>query len=165
MKMPSFKLSLNKKNLEVAEALKKSKDYVNVTVEGDIIKVSFDWGLNISRLSLGTIGKDLTDTDWNRLLKEIKKTLKEAKIRDFNTELISIHPLKTEQLHIRISPQEKNLIKRAAEIEGISITDFVRIATLRMADETIEKKRIRRMKKEAEEEAREEERKARTYVS
>jgi len=143
--VPCFTLRLNKTNLRIAEAIKNAVDGVKVDVREDGILVSFDYGLNISRLELGSVGMDLTPGQWNALAREIKKTLVGAKVREFNSMLIGIHPLKTERIDIRLDPLEKALIVDAARIEQKSITDFIRTAALRLADEVFDRETAKKM--------------------
>jgi len=143
--MPHFTLRLNKANLKIAEAIKNAADDVKVDVQDGFIRVSFKYGLNISRLELGPVGNDLTPNQWNALAKEIRQTLVGAKVREFNSMLIGIHPLRTERIDIRLDPLEKALIKDAARIEQKSITDFIRAAALRVADEVFDRETARRM--------------------
>jgi hypothetical protein len=147
--MPSFKLPLNKKYQRITEALLEAKgDYVTINVENDRIVVSFEDGLVITRFDLGEIGKELTDKDWNALCREVKSSLTGAKVRDFNTELIGIHPLKTKFMGIRLTSIERKLIEEAARIEQTSLTDFVRVAALRVADQVIYEEKMRKLEQE-----------------
>jgi hypothetical protein len=148
--MPHFILKLNKRNLEIAEAIKKVADGVKVEVLEDGIRASFDYGLDISRLELGSAGVNLTPSQWNALAREIKRTLVGAKVRDFNSALIGIHPLKTERIYIRLDPLEKALIADAAKIEQKTITDFIRAAALRMAEEVFDRETLKKMQKRKE---------------
>ena len=144
--MPSFKLPLNKKYQRIAEALQNTKgDYVDVSTERDKIVVSFEDGLIITRFDLGEVGRELTDKDWIALYKEVKSSLTGAKVRDFNMELIGIHPLKTRFIGIRLTPIERGLIEEAARIEQMSLTDFVRVAALRVADQVISEEQARKL--------------------
>ena len=141
--MPSFTLKVNKRNLAIAKSLEK-KNGVKVTVENGEIKVTFDAGLLISRI-FDLEELRLTDPQWSRLMKEIKKTLVGAKIRDFDGETIGIHPLMTEQIRIRIDPLSKATIKEAAKIAQMTITDFMRTAALMMADQIISEEQARKL--------------------
>jgi len=163
--MPSFRLKLNKRNLAIANALKEAKgDYVTIQEKGNEIDISFKEGLIITRFDLGDIGKELTDSGWNALLREIKKTLSGAKVRDFNSELIGIHPLRTEIISMRLTPLERSFIEDAAEIEERSLTDFIRTAALMMANEVLNMEKLRRLEEERKQQEQEEQER-RAYVA
>ncbi|MGA7669532.1 MAG: DUF1778 domain-containing protein [Nitrolancea sp.] len=49
---------------------------------------------------------------------------------------------KAARLEFHISSEQKQLIQRAAELEGVSLTDFVRSALQRAAEETIRRHNI-----------------------
>jgi len=143
--MPSFKLKLNKRNVAIAKILEKKSDYgVKVTEENGEVKVTFNAGLLISRIfDLGEL--KLTDSQWARLMKEIRKTLVGAKIRDFDGETIGIHPLMTEQVRVRIDPLSKATIEEAARIAQMTVSDFLRMAGLRMAEQIINEEQARKL--------------------
>jgi hypothetical protein len=82
--------------------------------------------------------------------RQIKRTLVGAKVRDFNSALIGIHPLRTERVYIRLDPLEKALIADAAKIEQKTITDFIRAAALRMAEEVFDRETLKKMQKRKE---------------
>lgn len=148
--MTHFTLSLHKKNMKIAKAIQRANiEYVELATQGDKITVSFKEGLQISRLELSSLGIDLSDNDWATLCKEIKKTLRGGKVRDFNSLIIGIRPLKTELLTIRLSPLEKSQMLEAAKIEGESVTSFIRTAALRRVSEVFDRETAQRMVEEA----------------
>lgn len=162
--MPFFTLKKNRRNVAIAEAIKSAYDDVKVSVQKDRIYISFKYDVTFSVLDLNTYAI-ATDEHWRSFMKEIKRTLTGAKIREFNKLIIGISPLRTRRLYIRLTPSEKNLMRKAAEISGTTVTDFARTAILNAAGETLNEETARRMERRAEEKTREEERKTRTYVS
>lgn len=50
--------------------------------------------------------------------------------------------LKTERLEARISRQQKDLLERAAALMGLSITDFLIMATQKAAEEVIQQHQV-----------------------
>lgn len=53
--------------------------------------------------------------------------------------------VKRERLEARISPEQKALIQRAADLEGRSLTDFVVSSVQAAAEETIERHQVIRL--------------------
>lgn len=66
---------------------------------------------------------------------------------------------RTEDVHIRLDPLERETIEEAAVMEGRSLSDFIRSAALKRASEVFDREKARRM---AEQKRRE---KSQTYVS
>jgi len=161
--MTSFTLHKDKCNVRIAKAIKEeNKDYVQINTENEELHISFQAGLTIIRSAIeDALKKEISDEEWKALAYEIKKTLSGGKIREFNKNIIGISPLKTERIFIRLDPLEKTFITEAAKQEGRTISDFVRLAAIERARDVFAEETVRRMK----EEAREEERKTRTYVS
>jgi len=133
--MPWFRLRANELNLRIAERLEASERFVKVKKENGEIRVEFQYGLTISRITLGSVSRELSEKDWRNLVKEIKSTLVGAKIRECSDQMIGIQALRTQWIHIRVNPVEKALILDAAKAQGRTIADFVRIASLKVADE------------------------------
>jgi len=149
--LPSFKLNANKLNEMIAKRLEETERYVDVRLEAGTIHVEFQYGLTISRLTLGEIAKELSDRDWRNLAKEIKSTLVGAKVRELNDQTIGIQPIRTEWIHVRVNPIEKALIADAAKARGKTIADFVRIAALKVAEEVFQEE-VRKEEMERKEE-------------
>jgi len=159
--LTSFTLAENKLNTKIAEALKeKNKQYVKTAIREGRIEVTFAEGLIIHRSDIDILTDiDLTDEEWNTLAKEIKETLKGARMFH-NKKTIEIVPLKTRMICIRFNPIDMEIIKDAAKDEKRTISDFIRVAAIERAQEIFKKETVERMEKRA----REEERKTRTYV-
>jgi len=133
--MPSFTLRLNDTNYKIAK-LYEDGENIKTAISGDSITVSFAYGMTILRMEVDAI-KTLTDKEWRNLAKEIKSTLKGAKIRELTDLAIRISPLKTKDVHLRISPLELELIRKAAEKVHKSTPDFIRMTALEKADQVL----------------------------
>lgn len=53
--------------------------------------------------------------------------------------------VKSERLEARVTPAQKDLFQRAAELEGLSLTDFVTAAVQKAAEEAIGRHQIMRL--------------------
>ncbi len=135
--------------MAIAEAIKNAYDDVDVSINKDRIRVSFKHGLNITLCDVGT-DVIVYEEQWRNLMKEIKRTLVGAKIREFNNALIGISPLRERRTSVRLSHEEMRLVRKAAEMCYTSITDFARTAVLKKADEVFNKETLRRMEERAE---------------
>ncbi len=151
--MASFKLRINEKNLKIAQFMEVAGKAVKVLQENGDILVKFRYGLNISRLEVGSIIKGFTDGDWRAFVEEIKSTLKGAKIREASDMVVRLRSLRTEDIHIRLDPLERETIEEAARLEGKSLSDFIRAAALRRAGETFDEEKAKKMAKQKREES------------
>jgi hypothetical protein len=142
--MPSFTLKATRRNLKIAEAIKKAYNDADVDVQSDEIHISFKYGLSLSVLD---IGFDIIccDEHWRDLMREIKRTLKGGKIREFNRMLIGIAPLRPRRITFRLSRTEMELVRKAADICKTTFSDFARTAVLKAVDVAFDKETARRM--------------------
>ena len=143
--MPMFKLRINENNRKIADFLEAAERGVEVLQDGKNILVKFKYGLHISRLEIGSIIREFTDNDWRSLIKEIKNTLTGAKLQMVSDVSIGMRPLRTEDVHIRLDPLERETIEEAAVMEGRSLSDFIRSAALKRASEVFDREKARRM--------------------
>lgn len=153
--MPSFILPLNEINKKIVDFYE-GCDRVEAKKRDGRIFVYFNGGLTILRMEVDAAAGSITDKEWRDLIRDIKKTLKGAKIRGFSDIDIRIYPLRTEYAHLRLDPLEKELILDAAKTEHRSLSDFVRMAALEKADQVLIKKsmikeRVEATKKQAKE--------------
>lgn len=130
---------MTKRNLAVAEWLKRTSENVKVVREKNVIKVFFEETLVIPHVDLAVqIG--ISIEEWRVLAREIKETLENGRLHEHGDEILSIRPLRTESLHIRLTPVEDEFIRRAAEFKHATLSEFVRRAILNAAEEVIRKK-------------------------
>jgi hypothetical protein len=134
--MTTFIISATERNRRFAEFLKKLGIATSFIEREDKIQVELPAGFHLLRASVEDAVGNLTDIEWRNLIKEIKRTVKGARVIADNLRF-QLVPYRTQRLFLRISPIERGLIKRAAEIEHRSISDFVREATLEKADSVL----------------------------
>jgi hypothetical protein len=133
--MASFVLRMTERNLKIADFIG-TEPHVVTRREDDRIQIEFGGMLSISRIEIdAAIG--LTDKEWRELGREIKKTLKGAKVREFSDLAIGIWPVRKGGIFIRVNDFEKELLERAAKTEHRSISDFIRMAALEKADQVL----------------------------
>jgi len=131
--MPKFKLPKNEINIKLSELLR--AEGCRVTNEQHHIIIEFNFGLNIFRVEAGSALGGLTDHEWRTLIDNIKNTLKGAKVRRADDMVIRIAPVKSEVIRLRVNPQEKELIRKAAALKGKTLSDFIRSVVLKAVDE------------------------------
>ncbi len=139
----SFRLKNNEKNATIAEYLQATENVLVERNEKEIV-VKFDHGFTITRLELGSIIRDLTDSDWRELINEVKGTIKGGKVEVFSHMSFGVRPTRSELLIIRLDPSEKQILQEAATLEGKTLSEFVRNAALRVAGEVFNRKSIER---------------------
>lgn len=138
-RMPSFKLQRNQRNEEIVQCIKRLEDGIVTKQRKNSILVDFKYGLNLSRLEMASVLRDLTESEWFSLQRGIKATLKGAKMRVANDFAMVVRPLLTEEVHVRFSPIELHEIEEAANLTGKTLSDFIRGKALEGAGEEIEK--------------------------
>jgi len=143
--MQSFTLQHNAKNLRIAEIIRACTPECKIEVTKKAIAVTLKYGLSLSLLDLSMQGVELTDSEWRALFREIKSTLQGGKARMVNPGLISISPLKTELLTIRITPLEKKMIEEAAKLQHKTVARFIREALASAAGEIFDAETARKM--------------------
>jgi hypothetical protein len=132
--MPKFKLLENEVNRKLSELL--SAEGCRVTHEQHCIIIEFNFGLNIFRVEAGSVLGGLTDLEWRAFINNIKSTLQGAKVRRADDMVISLAPVKSEIIRLRVNPQEKELIRKAAALKRKTLSAFIRSAVLEAVDET-----------------------------
>lgn len=138
--MPSFVLEATERNLKIAE-LVGSRRYVKVNKQNNSILVQFEEGLMFSRIEVDDATEGITDREWRNLAKEIKRSLKGAKVRELTDQIMGIQPLRKEGIFLRLTPIERSLIRKAAKLEHRTVSDFTRMAVLNAADNIFDRKR------------------------
>lgn len=145
--MPYFTLPVNERNRAIAEALRSLHSHVKTMLHEDRILISFDGGLDVSILDFPS--HLIPDDDaWRAFVGEVRSTLSGAKIRKYTRLNINIAPLKERKLNVRLTEDEEKLIKKAAEICRMSLSDFVRTAMIKVANEVFEEEALRRKEEE-----------------
>lgn len=149
--MTSFSLPKNELNMKVARAIKeRNREYVEVEVHEGRIEVRFPKGLVIHRSDIDVLsGVDLTDQEWTTLIKEMRKTLNGAKIF-YDKKIVEIAPTKSRAVCVRFDPIDLGLIKEAAKLENMTISEFIRTAVVEKADRTFNEKGKKEMRAERE---------------
>lgn len=141
-----FTLERNQRNEQIIQCIRKLEDGVVTKQRRGIILVEFKYGLNLSRLEVASLLRDLTESEWFSLQRRVKATLKGAKIRVANDLAFVIRPLLTEEIHVRFSPNELHEIKEAAKLTDKTLSDFIRGKTLEGASQEFEKVELKELK-------------------
>lgn len=63
--------------------------------------------------------------------------------------MCAMHHYKGERLVARTTAEKKDLIRRAAEVEGRTVSDYVRVAAENAARETLQTRQVFRLSQEA----------------
>jgi uncharacterized protein (DUF1778 family) len=133
--MTAFSISRNERHERFAEFLKALGLASAVRKTADRIEVELPAGFHLLRMEVDR-AVSFTDREWRNLVKEIKKSVRGARVIADNAHL-RLEPHRTHVIVLRVTPIERGLIKRAAEIEHRSISDFVREAALEKADSVL----------------------------
>jgi len=133
--MPKFELPATPRNLAIAKFLAKADKSVKISAGTNIIVVSFDYGLNLQRLFIEKVVPDLTDRDWINIRKTVRNSLMGGKISSESELGLSIRPMRTRIIRLRVNPLEEQIIREAAKEAGKSLSDYIRGMVLRGAEE------------------------------
>jgi uncharacterized protein (DUF1778 family) len=143
--MIRFEIRATPLNLQIAGYLERAHDVK--TKIGQRIVVSSEgnpYGLKLSKLEMGSAILDLTDNDWRLLGKEVRRTVRGGKVREFTNWIIDIEPLRTQRVYVRLTPFEEEEIREAAKVEKKTISDFIRGKVLQGVAETSNRETILR---------------------
>jgi len=133
--MTTFSISKNERHEKFADFLQNLGLVTTVRKTAHRIEVELPAGFHLLRMEVdGAV--PFTDREWRNLVKEIKKSVKGARVIADNAHL-RLEPHRTQVIVLRVTPIERGLIKRAAEIEHRSVSDFVREAALERADSVL----------------------------
>jgi uncharacterized protein (DUF1778 family) len=118
------------------------------------LKIQTQFTLKLDKLILGSVVRELTDSDWVQLYRQISKSLEDGRLwpprRNFDrdeTWTIRINPLKTKGVFIRFNELDLSTIKDAAELAKKSFSDFIRSGALKLADEVFDRETVRKQQK------------------
>ena len=139
--MPLFKLAMNEKNLKIAQFIEDAERAVKISRSREYVKVEFKWDITVARFMLEGAVDSLTDREWQALIREIKQSLKGAKIRSESDQFFTIQIVRQHCIGARVSAAEKNVICKAAELEHESPSIFIRKAALKKAERILERRR------------------------
>lgn len=131
--MPKFVLSATPRNLAIAKFLEKAAS-ASVSATKNHITVSCGYGLNLQRLFLEKVVPDLTDKDWSTLHRAVRSTLSGGRITSQSELGLSIRPLKTRTIRLRVDPLEERIIREAAKEARKSLSDYIRGLVLHGAE-------------------------------
>lgn len=138
--MPSFKLPLNERNMEIAEFIETAEQLVKVKIQANSVLVKFERDLALFRFMLESAAGIFTERDWLNLFREIKGTLTGGKIREMSDQVIRIQPLRRHVICTRLSDEEFEIVRKAASEQRESISAFMRDAVLSVADKIFDEK-------------------------
>jgi hypothetical protein len=146
-----FELENTDVNRLVANFLSKAQDGIRVVVREGKIRIESEFSVEIDKLTLGSVVRELSDKDWVRLYRQISKSVENGRVwpprRNFDkdeTWVIRVHRLKTRDIHIRLDHLEYSTLKEAAETAKKTLSDFIRSGALKLADEITDREIIRR---------------------
>lgn len=143
--VPSFILPRNGKNLKIVETMKSCASDCEVKIAKDAIAVVLKYGLSLSAFDLTLRGIEITESEWRMLFRQIKRTIKDGKVRLLNKSTISISPLKTDLLIVRLSPLEKRMVAEAARLQGKKVASFVRDALMDAVGAVFDQETLKKM--------------------
>jgi len=134
---PAVILERKRKNLAIAKAIQASNPGSALIATKDTITVKTTKPiLIIDRIAIdGKLGemKTLTDLEWTSLRRAVRGKI--VKLTDVE---IRIETTRTEFLALRLLPQEKEFIEKAALRQGKTLTDYARETLLAKAKADLE---------------------------
>jgi len=168
--MPSFILKVSDTNRAVVGYLRRKGD-VTVIPRVDAVRIESDYAITLDRLVLSSKFPSLSENDWARLYREISRTVQKGRVwpprRKFDraeTWIIKVLPLKTRRVQLVFDPIDYNIAKEAAALAKKSLSDFIRSAVMKFADEIFDKETMRRQQERQQQQATVEATKPQPYV-
>jgi uncharacterized protein (DUF1778 family) len=167
-----FELDDTDINRSIAEFIRQTEEKVHVQTSRGKLRVQSEFAVEVNKLELGSAVRELSDTDWARLYKQIGKSLKGGRLwpprRSFDrqeTWVIRIHRLRTKGVYIRLDPLEYSALKEAAATAKKNLSDFIRSGSLKLADEVTDRETLRRQQERQQEQKAASQEMKKRYVS
>lgn len=159
-------------NRSIAEFIRNTEEKIKVQTSKGRLRIQSEFAVEVNRLELGSVIRELSDADWVRLYRQIGKTLKGGRLwpprRNFDrheTWVIRIHRLRTKGVYIRLDPLEYSTLKEAATTAKKNLSDFIRSGALKLADEVTDREILRRQQERERQSKMASEEAKKTYVS
>jgi uncharacterized protein (DUF1778 family) len=145
---------------------------LSISKKNGQLVVEANFAVKFDKLTLGSVVTSLSNEDWGRLYKQIKKSLEGGRMwpphyrfDKQETWAIKILPLKTKRFLIRFDPLEFDMVRDAAKLAQKNIAEFIRAAVSEAVSTEFDKETLRKQEEREQEKLKQSEKKPQRYVT